>query len=402
MIALVAVFICRQFLHLRSYPYGLYLFPSITNYMDLWGYSARFRSLHSVAFFSPGPNVFAYPPAVAPFYGFFFLFPHSTTVFLLFCGCVVLLVGILFARALSRHGLTRRAAFMFTLLSAVLSYPLYFAFNRGNTEILVWLISAAGIYALLKDRPWLGALLIGIASAMKLFPFIYFGLLVSRRQYRQAIFGLMGACVATLASLWLICPNLRASIAGTRRGLAGFTTSYSGHYQSGEIGVDHSLFGLLKRYLGVLPGAEYAHLLNIYFVVAAVLGLAAYFLRIRHLPLINQVLCLAIACILLPPTSFDYTLLHLYTPWALCVLLVVDSSRAEHLHGNASRIVPGLAAIFVCFAILMSQIGEIILHGDRLGGQIKAVTLIVLFVLALKYPLRYSDATADASPVASN
>ena len=125
------------------------------------------------------------------------------------------------------------------------------------------------------------------------------------------------------------------------------------------------------------------------------MGLLVYLLRIRHLPAINQVLCLTIACVLLPPTSFDYTLLHLYTPWALCVLFAVDTYRARRLR------IPGLAAVFVCFAILFAQLGEFVLHGDRLGGQIRATVLLVLFLVALRYPLQTASQPSDTSVASS-
>ena len=70
-----------------------------------------------------------------------------------------------------------------------------------------------------------------------------------------------------------------------------------------------------------------------------------YFKRIFKLPLLNQVLSLTICSILLPPVSHDYTLIQMYAPWA-------------------------------------------IVHADyRYAGQFKALVLLVLLLLALRFPL---------------
>jgi hypothetical protein len=367
----------------------VYLLPG-PDYIDFTMFIERFMHFHSTLFFTGRAALYMYPAPIAPIYKLFFLFPHPTRAYLFFLVCILCVLAALLAFALVRHNLRLSGAVTFTAISLAFSYPAYFVFNRANMEIFIWLFSAVGIYLVLRNRPWIGAALIGIAASMKLFPFIYFALLVARRRYRQAVFGAVTAGIVTLASLWAICPNIRRSIAGIVDGLRAFGGTYVVHYRFTEIGVDHSIFALVKRCIGVLPPHSYNRILSVYLALVAVVAVTVWFRYIRHLPTINQVLCLAVACILFPPTSYDYTLLHLYTPWALLVLFAVET------HRSGRPIVPGLTATFVCFAILMSQVGEFIFHGERLGGQIKAVTLVVLFVLALRFP--FASATEHLPP----
>ena len=121
-----------------------------------------------------------------------------------------------------------------------------------------------------------------------------------------------------------------------------------------------------------------ALILHVFLLFAAVGGTATFFLRILRLPVANQVLCLCVASILLPPVSFDYTLLHLYVPWAIIVLLALE---------RGARRTPGLIAVMVCFAFTMSIETEVILRGSTLDGPIKALALCALFALALCFPL---------------
>jgi hypothetical protein len=146
------------------------------------------------------------------------------------------------------------------------------------------------------------------------------------------------------------------------------------------VGFDHSLFAVPKAMLllahqGTLPGPEtLAKMLTIYLVGMAAVGAILYWVAIRRLPLINQVICLTVATIMLPPVSYDYTLLHLYVPWAMLVLLAAENPGHE---------VRSLMAAMVCFAILFAPETELILHGRSYGGQVKAVALVLLFGIAL-------------------
>ena len=53
----------------------------------------------------------------------------------------------------------------------------------------------------------------------------------------------------------------------------------------------------------------------------AVSGVILWFWRIRKPPILNQVTALSVASVLLPPLSHDYTLMHLYAPWVMLVML---------------------------------------------------------------------------------
>jgi hypothetical protein len=122
-------------------------------------------------------------------------------------------------------------------------------------------------------------------------------------------------------------------------------------------------------------------------LVGALAGLILYLLKIRHLPLINQVLCLCIASILLPPVSYDYTLMHLYIPWAMLVLFAQEQWASR-------RSVAGLTAALALLAFLFAPESEMICQSVRFGGQLKAIALMALLVVSLKYPFSNLSALA--------
>lgn len=364
------------------YPYTSPFNP-FRHWVDFIAFHPRFQHFHHLDFFSTAPSfnlTFMYPaPAALLYEAFYITHWHSTALFLGVTGGLVLYLTALLGRCMAAHGLRTSTVWWFLGSALLFSYPFWFEYVLGNTEVCIFLIVAAGILAFLRERLYLFAAFIGIAASMKIYPAIYLALLLSRKRYREFGFGVLVAAVMNVVSLWLVCPSLPIAYRGVERGLNTFRQIYVLRYRPMETGFDHSIFGFMKAVLHHWVGWMMPQqLLTGYLIAACMGGLVLYFLRIRYLPLLNQILCLCIASILLPPTSHDYTLIHLYIPWALLVLYALDLARA-------GRSVEGLRGVFVCFAILMSAESELIYKAGY-SGQLKAVTLVVLMVIALRRP----------------
>jgi hypothetical protein len=387
---------CKYVLHLHE-PYD-YPFPTrLATFWDFLLYRNRFQHFHHPDFFTVDPAMtFLYPAPMAVLYEIFFRFHAAAlAVFLSFIAGSFLVTGILLGRAMLRRGVSTLKVGAFIAANLLLSYPMWFDFKQGNMEIGVWVVVALGVWAFCKGRGYSAAACFGIAGSMKIFPLVYLGLLLATRKYREVVFAGIAAIAATLISLWLVGSDIPETWRHIQAGVALFRFSYMLHYHPGEIGFDHSAFSLVKCWLHRRGISEIpSGVLNAYLAIAAIAGTALYFLRIRYLPLINQVLCLSVASILLPPVSYDYTLMHLYIPWAMLVLFAQDQWQS-------GRNVAGLTAVFIALAILVSPESEFIHHIDHVGGQIKALALIALMFLGLKYPFQREDDKAIAHPVAA-
>lgn len=372
---------CYFVLH-RGVPY---IWPPTMTHdsVDLRDFIPRFHSFHRLEFFSLDPSLkppFGYPAPAAVLYECFFLTSHPILLFYgVGLGLLSVLGGGLF-RCMRAEGLGLRTTTLFMASAVVLSYPLWFEFLLGNLEALIFLMVAAGVLAFLRGHSYTAAALIAIAGSMKVVPLIYLGLLVARKQYRQLLFAIALLVTVTLASLWLVYPNIAVSWRHINEGLNLFRDSYMLHFRSVEMGFDHSLFGAIKQFtLSRAAPATISRILSWYTVMAASAGTLLFFARIRRLAVLNQVLCLTVAAVLLPPLSHDYTLLNLYLSWSLLIVLCLRLARER-------RRLPGMMAVFVCFAILMSPQTELIHAGQSYGGQIKCFVLIALMALALRFP----------------
>lgn len=379
-------FVCR---HLGRYglnqlPYSSPTLVPKDAYADAWLFNKRFYHFHSSSFFAPQyGSAYMYPAPLGFFYRLFRFFPHTTPAVLGFLLLIYLGLGIWLRYVLIERGLSNRAASLFSVVSVVFSYPLYFEFDRANMEIFVWGFAALGVLCFFRNRPWLAATLIGCAAACKGYPFIFLGLLFARKQYAQVAYSIALAVGINYFSLWALAGSISVGKIGVAAGIAQFRDSYILVRDSLSIGLDHSLFGFFKRFWPNLPAPpELGHLLTIYIAVAGLTACVLYLFFVMRLPAINQLIFLTTACLLLPPTSFDYTLLHLYTPWVVLVTTAVDCQ-------NRGVAVPrGVWPAMFCFIILLSPQNELIVHGVRVAAQVKCLALLALTYVALRLPLQ--------------
>ena len=383
--------ISRFVLHLGD-PYNS---PLLHEYFpDVVDMRPRYDFYHSLRFFTDTQHPpCMYPATTAALYKLLYLFrPYDLAAFFVIALAIALSAAILFTRELVRRGLNQTQAIALMVTVVATSFPLWYELKQANIEIVVWLILTVGLWCFFRDPGLTGgtgyaaAACFGIAAAMKVYPLFYLALFLPGRPLRQSAKALATGAAAALAvaipAQWLEYPNLLESWRLSSQQMASYRYIIS-LKQLLNAGFDHSIFGLIKAsFRHRLPPVQTLdHILTVYMVVAAIAVALVWFFRIRHLPVINQVLCLSVLTIVLPPTSFDYSLLHLYPAWALLTLLALAPTANE-------RPIPGLTAAFVCLAVLFAPESELILHSHVYGGPLKCLTLIALCFIALRYPFR--------------
>jgi O-antigen ligase len=116
----------------------------------------------------------------------------------------------------------------------------------------------------------------------------------------------------------------------------------------------------------------------------AVIGfLVLYLVKLRRMPVLNQVLALTTLSILLPFVSFEYTLVHLIVPFILLLIFLVTDIASGVVPLKRSEIL----ALLIPFAILFAPLSFLIFFSVGFGAQIKALVLVHLVILCLRIPL---------------
>lgn len=354
---------------------------------DYYDYLPRFAVLHSPSFFT----VYAYPwvyPAPAAFILYpFYQFSRPThwhPGYFLFAGSVLGL-SFAFAWRLRQKLIEQRIkpwhATALLGLTFCPGWPLYFALERGNIEALLWIGIATGVFCAATGRHTRAAGLIGVFGSAKLYPLFFLGLLFRKGRYRSFALGVALWVLTTLAGLRFLEPDVRDAWHQVSVGVQTWTAMMTLCYWPGGIGPDHSLFGLLRQ-------VSFGGVLRLPNVLPLVLGLAGttalliFLLRVRRFPLSNQVLFLACAAILLPPASFDYTLVYLLIPWGMLVLRCAEQREQREVQQfNLPFLLLGVAMAPLTF---LHTYGTVPLYFE---GPMRSVALLCLAGIAAWRPL---------------
>ncbi len=356
---------------------------------DFYDYTPRFAYLHQRLFFT-AQNSFPwiYPaPAIFVLYPFYRVSSPTQwhvgyALFALLATALSLCCGYRLGIALIRRGLTRKQVFLLLGMTSVLGWPFYFALQRGNIEVLLWAGLAAAVYLMVTGRSAAGALVLGIVGSVKTYPLFFIGLLLVQKRYKECCLALGAALAVTLVALRFLESDMRDAWSQIRTGVAQWTNITTGQYFASGIGPDHSLLGLLRQCtFGAILRST--HALPVYLVSVGTLTAILFLARMPRLPALNQTLFLACAAVLLPPTSYDYTLLLLLIPWGWMVLLCAQKAQAR----QSTRM---LTAPFLLFAVALAPLTFLQSYGTtpvRFEGPVRSLALLGLLLYAAAVPI---------------
>jgi hypothetical protein len=392
----------RGFALHQGYPFNTFLLVPSYRFSDftvfdprfaVWGQGDRFFTLPGFKFDYPAPMLLGqlafYKFSSAPLYTYL-------AMVILFA----LTGGILAAMAVPKDSRVRLLAAAAALCTAVFSFPLIFLLDRANTEGLVWIVSSLGLAFFAIRRYASSAVLLALAASMKIFPGLLLLLLIAKKRYRDFGIAIAAAGAFTWGSLWLAGPTTARAGEGIVDGLAYLRQIQVFDYKPFEIGFDHSLFAFVKqvcfravhdvsRVNALLPGIYLA-----YGLCAAALFGVIYFLSIRRLHVLNQVLALSAFSVLLPYVSYDYTLVNLFVPFSILIVVLATDAAAGRV-----KLTPGqLLWLLMPYALIFTPQSYLVYHVVGYGAQVKTLALCAAIGAAIRIPLP-SSLFSEQGPV---
>lgn len=277
--------------------------------------------------------------------------------------------------------------------SLIFSYPLIFLLERANIEGVVWVVLALGLTAFVARHHATAAILFALAASMKIFPGVLLLLLLTRKRYKEFAVSVVAFAAFTVIALRLLGPSIPAEFEEVGAGLAKVSATNLLAYRVAEVGYDHSLFNVVKQLLSISyrqdpvaldTNIRAALLPYSLFVIPGFL--VVYWFRIRKLPLLNQATSLIILAVILPYSSFEYTLNHIYLAWALFVLFLARDVSS----GRESIPWPVATVMLASFAFVFAPAPF-----DLYAGHLKTCALMVLLLGALTVPMYCSFLEPD-------
>ena len=349
-------------------------------YQDLMEFPPVYKLLHTAAFFQGvGYSRVAYPPFGAVIYAIVYGTGHPIG-FYLGTAAVWVAAGVWgVRRRLVAQGISAVTATLFPLTIALASFPIAGLLQRGNIELFLWVFAATGTWAFLRGRENWAAVLWGLAAAMKLYPLIFLGLLLPRGRWRTFGVGLATFVGATVLSLAWLGPTMVVALQGSLSNVFGYQGIRASQWTLHELMANHTAYDLAK-FGALLTGVSLAKLTLPYYACGALVMGLAFFGKLWKMPVANQLLAITAFMVMFPPVSYFYTLVQLYAPWAVLVMVAVRADKAGVR-------VPGLRLTMLLFLPLFGSF--MLLSFPRVylyGGLMQAALLVVLFLCAVEYP----------------
>jgi hypothetical protein len=389
LIAVVVVGIRSTVFHL-DYPDNTLFFIPSQRFTDFTIFYPRFKVFgNPEAFFSRTGFPFTYPAPLLLCFLFLWRITKEPLGAYLGIICAFSCLVVVMARRALPNGQGFKRLGTLVVASAVFCFPLLFLLDRANLEGLVWIATAAGLYCFSARRYTFAAVFLASATSMKMFPGVLLLLFLAKRRYRELALSVVLCGAFTVGSLWVTGPSIGEANRGIAMGIDYFFHTQILQFHTLEIGFDHTIYSLIKWValftVDSIPDLN-ALLPRLYipYAVATVLGFAAiYGLRLRRMPILNQILALSAISVTLPFVSYDYTLVHLIVPLILFVLFLLKDVATERVSLQKHQIL----AILLPFVVILGPMSFFILMDEvGIGGQVKGLALIYLIGATLRFP----------------
>ena len=365
---------------------------------DLLEYPGTYALLHTKAFFFnvdgrpwayPMYSPVAYPPFAAAVMAPIYLSGQPEFAFLLL-STLWLVIAVLGVRSwMLRAGMSASTAILLPLTVMAMSFPIARLVHQGNIELVVWVLTATGVWAWVREKNSLAAVLWGLAAAMKLFPLVLLALLLPRKKWRPFVFGFATFALATLWSLWWLGPTIADAWHGSMVNVFGYQGTRVSEWTLRELVANHSMVEVAKL-AAMIAGYPLKKLSLVYYAAGAVAFAAVFFGKLWRMPEANQLLGVSAFMAMFPAISYYHALVHMYAALVLLSWVAVRAART-----NAK--VQGLRTTMLLFVPLFMPFTVLTFPTALLFcGLIQAIVLGVLFLCSVQYRF---DLPGTPSPV---
>lgn len=359
---------------------------------DLTEYLRTFPYLHTARFFHPQPaSAVAYPPVGVTLYAFCYAFPHPVLFYIAFAILWVAGCSWYVARAMMRRGLSARNAALVVVGVLAGAFPIVGLIERGNIELFLWIFITLGIAAFVTGRDDLAAIFWGLAGATKLYPVALFALFLAKKNWRAFTVGVASFIGFSLLAMAWIGPSISYAFQGSLHNIFGYQGVRSSQWNMHEIAANHSLYAYSKL-AALISGHTTDTFTRGYYALGALLFLALFFGRIVRLPALNQLLTVMLFMTLLPPVAYYYSLVNLYAPFALLLLLALDAQRQRRTVPHLNFTILLFLLVFASFVLFTYP--KVYIY----GGLFQGFVLVVLFLRCASYPLELPSAPEPSLP----
>jgi hypothetical protein len=264
------------------------------------------------------------------------------------------------------------------IILSFLSYPVLFTLDRGNIEGFAFMLLSLFVYFFRSNKTWISAVFLAGATALKIYPVIFFILYLSEKKYKEMVI-FAGTLLLLYAWSYNSLQGVNFQLSGfisTIRGSGNPGNTYNALYAIGDMGAAFcsSAFGGLKAAMYAwAPQVSARHLFilfEIYYWVSLLLFVpVALYVVFVEKELWKKVAILTLSMIFFPFVTADYRLLNIYIPMWL-FLNSKEESGADLLYS-------------VLFALLLVPKAYYFIKGDISISVMINPLIIFLFLFTV-------------------
>lgn len=202
-----------------------------------------------------------------------------------------------------------------------MTYPVLFTAHTANLEAFVFIFLCLFVFFYQREKIFLSTVFLSMAISMKLFPAVFLVILIADKKYKELLYIFAGVVIFTLLPLLIFEGGLSNGLDSYLRNLMASQQMYkdlmiisgTGNY------FGHSLLNGIRIVMDVhFPPMEKIMKLYLGFAMVVFVVLSIYIILIEKV-FWKRVALLVIAMCLLPYTSTDYKLMHLFIPLFLFI-----------------------------------------------------------------------------------
>ena len=259
-------------------------------------------------------NYFPFTYAFMGILEFFSSGKHEAIYFIVAEICA--LIYIEFCRRFLKNEMSSKAMYINILIFLFMQFPMLFAFQRGNIEIII-LVFCMLFYVLYeKEKYNLAAIVLSFAVCMKLYPALLAMLFISRKKYKSFLLCAVSSLIITVLSYF----QVQKILVGFTHYLSGFTNFIDIYGKVSGMQYNHSiLFGIYY----VIYKTSNLNLLDIFsnsIMTAYTIGIICIaiplilYITFKKMEEWKKVTLFTLMMVSFPQISFDYTLILLIIP----------------------------------------------------------------------------------------
>lgn len=306
-------YILGYYMHLKE-PYNTFLFGSPSVLCDFWGSFIYLKD------FTPYKNVNPFTVYFPLSYILTLPFIWTKNIigsYLLFASGFVIFLTTMNIKYFKCEKLTLIQNFQNILILTTASYPVLYLIDRGNFDLVMFVLFGLFIFAFKSEKYALAAVLLALQNACKPFTFLFLLLFLFKKKFKETFLSIILTTILIFGGFMLFKGGLYNQITMFIKDIAWYKHIYV--YLNNNNGLDHSssLFPALKLIFvkfHAVPLISLQALDKIYICLCWILTGITMFFVWREKTFWKQITLLICNMLLTPYSTYAYKLVFLFLP----------------------------------------------------------------------------------------